>query len=244
MSPITKFRNAVNSVKAWVKAIPVMIDEMKHHTEREVLRAKVHQHVDTLIETYGDIAVELCKKVDIDMLSSIAYDAIALVEKWKEPLKLQGEALSEGLNAIMTKHVQKINKTSEEAGTILEKMMDDLKWRERFTPDADKLTEVENNKKFNCFNIKHDVFMFKSDIFDADTANELFGDDKRIVNVEELTKALTEEQDAHFTRREGESVNEYWLRCKDKFVSKIVKSNYITTPEVTEEKKSTRSSKK
>ena len=241
MSPTKSFRRAVENFKAIFKAIPTVVEELKYHTEREILRSKVHKMVDKGIEMYGDSFVAIAKNVDVEMIASAAFDFIALVEKWKEPMKLQANTLIESLKPINEKFNTEYETLTKEAATILKNIAESQKWEERFTPDNEKLIIVKEEKDmWENFMCESKVYEFANKIREEDALKTF--DTKRSVKTRELTEAVKNEAKTFFTRKEGESINAYWLRCRkgiETFETKF--EDFIEMPTTSTKEKTTKS---
>ena len=199
-----KFRQAVENTKAFFKAAPIIIAEIKKDTEKEILRQKFHSACDNVIETHGDIIINVSKNVDIEKLASCAFDILALIEKWRIPIAEEGKKIAEVLNPIMETYDARSNKFGKEIANILLKMEKNNNWKERFFPDNTKLEQVKAKRKWD---LEMKAFNEAHEFRDACTTTK--------VNIEELEAALHEEVKTFYIRNPKETVNEYWLRCKN-----------------------------
>ena len=217
-----KFRQAVENVKAFFKAAPTVIAEIKKDTEKEILRQKFHDACDNVIETYGELIINVSKNVDIEKLASCAFDVLALVEKWRIPIQEEGQKIAECVKPVMYKFDKQNIILGNGIDKILKNMEKRNNWKERFTPDCEKLSSVEFRKSCDKYKPTTEANDFSNDI-DAK---------KGTVKISELKAALNKEVEEFYNRKEGETVNEYWLRCKSgikKF--KTDKSQFVVKTE-------------
>ena len=229
MSPIKSFRRAVTNIKSILVGIPIAINEIKTHTEREILKAKAHQYLDKTIEIYGDTLVSIAKNVDVDVFASLAFDILALAEKWKEPIKEQSNNLKQAIKPILVK-MEESHTIMEETIEIFNKIAKENKWNERFTSDSEKLEQVREIAEKTEY-----IYM------PLHVENICILTKPEKVREVAFKLALEEEIETFFARKENESVNEYWLRCRKgitKYTTDV--TDFIISSQPTTEKKNTK----
>lgn len=219
MSAIKSFRRAVTNIKATFKAIPVIISEIKKDAEKELLRQKFHSACDMVIETYGDTAVTICKTVDVDMLTSAAFDFIALIEKWREPIQQEGQKILAALTPILEEYNKKGNKFGGEITKILNNMEKRNNWEERFTPESEKEETIKTYVKSE--------WRASEKARNAIEKLEETGVKLNSIKITELQDAFESEYKTWVIRKEGESTNDHWKRVQKDYTSKVKATNYL-----------------
>jgi hypothetical protein len=116
--------------------IPEVIHTLRKAPEKKILRAKVHQLVDVVVDSYGDLAVSIAKNVDFKLLENIITDAALLVAKYHEPLKAQGKILATELNNVMISSSSKQDKVSDAIGKVIARIAKREGWDKWEVPSA------------------------------------------------------------------------------------------------------------
>jgi hypothetical protein len=157
--------------------------------------------------------------MDVELLASCAFDALTLIEKWREPLKTEGKKLVEAFKPVAESFNARGNKYGEAINKILKNMEKRNNWEERFTPDAEKEYEINNLSRSEWRHVEQ-----------ANKAYDKLEEAKipiRRIKLSELNEAIKTEYKTWVIRRTNETLNEHWKRLRKGFTSKTDASKFV-----------------
>lgn len=145
---INKIRSAFADFQYMFSKIPEVIHTLRKAPEKKILRAKLHQMTDVVVDTYGGLALSIAKNVDFKLFEGIVTDVALLIAKYQEPLKEQGKILAKEIQTVAMDSSIKQAKVSDALGKIIAKIAKREGWDKWETPStAASKAELEARKK-------------------------------------------------------------------------------------------------
>lgn len=131
---LNKIRLAFADVRFMFSKVPEVVRTLRKAPEKKILRAKLHQMTDVVVDTYGDLALAIAEKVDFKLLENIITDAALLVAKYQEPLKEQGKSLGLAFQETIKNSSAKQTKVGDALSKIIERIAKREGWNKWETP--------------------------------------------------------------------------------------------------------------
>jgi hypothetical protein len=145
---INKIRSAFADIQYMFSKIPEVLHTLRKAPEKKILRAKLHQMTDVVVDTYGDLALSIAKNVDFKLFEGIVTDVALLVAKYQEPLKEQGKILAREFQTVAMDSSVKQAKVSDALGKIIARIAKREGWDKWEVPStAASRAEFEERKK-------------------------------------------------------------------------------------------------